>query len=79
MLLGEFNRRGQSRRVLLAILLVFALELLDVGLENLADRAFVAVPLLYASLLLPLAVALWLLHREGGRPPARRLAVAAAS
>jgi lipopolysaccharide export system permease protein len=77
LLTGEFNRRGQSRRILLAILLAFVLELFDVGFENIAGRDSIAISLLYASLLLPLAAALWLLHREGARPPPRRLATAA--
>src|SRR5713226_7207467 len=36
LLTGEFNRRGQTRRVLLAILLALAFEVLDIGLKNLA-------------------------------------------
>lgn len=71
LLTGEFNRRGQSRRVLLAILAAFLFELMDVALENLAGRTGVAVALLYLNLLLPLMVSLWLLWRDDlrARPP----------
>ncbi len=67
LLTGQFNRRGQSRRVLLAIVLAFLLEILDVGLEDLAGRTNLAVILLYISLLLPFNVALWLLWNDDRR------------
>lgn len=71
LLTGEFNRRGQGRRVLLAILAAFLFELLDVALENLAGRTGIAVALLYLNLLLPLLASLWLLWRDDlrARPP----------
>jgi lipopolysaccharide export system permease protein len=65
LLTGEFNRRGQTKRVLLAILLAFFFEVLDVGFKNLAGRTIAAVPLLYLNALAPIAVTLWLLWRDG--------------
>ncbi|MGH7088809.1 MAG: LptF/LptG family permease [Stellaceae bacterium] len=58
---GEFNRRGQTRRVLAATLLAFVLVLLDVGFKDLSGRTDAVVPLLYANALLPVAVAVWFL------------------
>jgi lipopolysaccharide export system permease protein len=64
---GEFNRRGQTQRVLLAILLAFLFETLDIGLKNLAGRTMLAVPFLYLNALAPLLAMAWLLWRDGRR------------
>jgi lipopolysaccharide export system permease protein len=61
---GEFNRRGQTRRVFLAIGLAFLFEFADIGFKNLTGRADVAVPLLYLNVALPLAVALRMMWRD---------------
>jgi lipopolysaccharide export system permease protein len=74
LLTGEFNRRGQSRRILLAILLAFAMQLLDIGLRNLAGRTDAAVPLLYANVLLPLVATCFLLWRDSVQGAPHRLA-----
>ncbi len=65
LLTGEFNRRGQARRILVAVLLALLMEIVDVGLRNFAARSSIAFPLLYANLILPLAASLWLLWRDG--------------
>jgi lipopolysaccharide export system permease protein len=61
---GEFNRRGQGQRVLLAIALAFCFEFVDVGLKNLSGRADVAIPLLYVNVMLPIAAAAFLIWRD---------------
>jgi lipopolysaccharide export system permease protein len=68
LLTGEFNRRGQSRRVLLAIALALLFEFLDVGLKNLSGRSDTAIPLLYLNMLLPLAAFGWMVWSD--RPSA---------
>ncbi len=73
LLTGEFNRRGQSRRVLAAVLLALMIELLDVALKDIANRSLVAVPFIYLNLALPLLVSLWLLRRDGEARPRPRL------
>jgi lipopolysaccharide export system permease protein len=65
LLTGQFNRRGQTRRVLLAVLIALVMEIIDIGLKNLAARSAVAVPLIYSNLALPVVVSLWLLWRDG--------------
>jgi hypothetical protein len=50
---GGFSRRGQFRRALLAILVAFLFELLDIGVNDLASRSAKAIPLMYATDLLP--------------------------
>jgi lipopolysaccharide export system permease protein len=76
LLTGEFNRRGQTRRVLLAILLALAFEVLDIGLKNLAGRTAIAVPFLYLNVMAPIWATAWLLWRDGRHPTLRRLAPA---
>jgi lipopolysaccharide export system permease protein len=58
---GEFNRRGQGRRVLLATGLAFAFVFVDVGLKDLTGRDLSAIPLLYLNVAVPIAAAAWVL------------------
>jgi lipopolysaccharide export system permease protein len=74
LLTGEFNRRGQTKRILLAVGLAFMVEVVDVGLKDLAARAWFAVPVVYGNLLIPLLVSLWMLWRESAPPRRRALA-----
>jgi lipopolysaccharide export system permease protein len=74
---GEFNRRGQLRRVLLAIAIAVAFEALDLGTRNLAARNPPAIPLMYLIDLLPLALGFGILLFGGIKLGAWRLAPAA--
>jgi lipopolysaccharide export system permease protein len=67
LLSGQFNRRGQARRAILAVIFAFLLEAGDVGLRNLAGRYIEAVPLMYANVLLPTLLCGWILFRSGAR------------
>ena len=71
LLTGEFNRRGQTRRVLLAIVLALAFEVLDLGLKNLAGRTSIALPFLYLNVMAPIWATVWLLWRDSRQPDAR--------
>ena len=62
---GELNRRGQLKRVLLAIGLAFAFQMLDLGVNNLAVRSPAAIPLMYAVDLFPLVLGFGILLRGG--------------
>jgi lipopolysaccharide export system permease protein len=63
---GEFGRRGQLRRVLAAILVGFLFEALGISVGDLAGRYTFAIPLIYATDLLPFAVGFAILL-HGGR------------
>jgi len=63
LLTGEFDRRGQMRRVMQAIVFAFLFETLDIGFKNLAARNLMAMVPLYLNVLAPLAIAAWLLLR----------------
>lgn len=69
---GDLNRRGQLRRVLLAVGLAFLFQALDLGVKNLAGRNTSLIPLLYLVNLSPLVLGGAVL-RLGGygrfRPP----------
>ena len=68
LLYGEFNRRGQLRRILIAVLAAIAYEVFDLSLRNLGTRLPGVIPLMYLNILLPVAVGSVLLLR----PPRRR-------
>ncbi len=71
LLTGEFNRRGQTKRVLLSVLMAFVFEALDIAFKNLAGRTITAVPFLYLNVLAPIMITGWLLWRDssGVMPP----------
>ncbi|MEQ8354127.1 MAG: LPS export ABC transporter permease LptF [Kiloniellaceae bacterium] len=68
LLAGEFNRRGQAKRVLAAIACVAALEGVSLALQDFATRSMAAVPMMYAAVALAVGLSLFvLLHRPGRR------------
>jgi lipopolysaccharide export system permease protein len=73
LLTGEFNRRGQMKRVMLAILLAFAFETLDIAFKNLAGRTLAAIPLLYINVFTPILATSWLLWRDARQPATGRV------
>ncbi|MDE2228877.1 MAG: LptF/LptG family permease [Alphaproteobacteria bacterium] len=72
---GEFNRRGQARRVLIAVAVALAMEIVDVGLTNLARSTTSVISLIYLNALAPFLATLWLTWRAGAvRTPRALLA-----
>jgi lipopolysaccharide export system permease protein len=74
---GEFNRRGQLARALMAIAVAFIFEVLDIGVNDLAVRSAAAIPLMYATDLLPFALGFAILLRGNIRLGFRRSGLAA--
>jgi lipopolysaccharide export system permease protein len=74
---GEFNRRGQLMRVIIAIGAAFVFEVLDIGISDLAVRSAAAIPLMYAIDLSPFVLALAILLRGNIRLGFRRSGMAA--
>jgi lipopolysaccharide export system permease protein len=64
---GEFNRRGQLKRVLMAIGCALSFQALDLAVRNFEGRYLGAVALSYAVDLLPLVVGLGILLQRGIR------------
>lgn len=71
MLSGEFSRRGQTRQILLAALIVIALQSLALGFANLTARNPLLMPLLYLVHLVPIGLATARLTRRTRPIPAR--------
>jgi lipopolysaccharide export system permease protein len=57
-LTGELNRRGQTKRVLVAFAIVAGLEAASISFTNLANRNPTLIPLMYLNALLPGVVGL---------------------
>ncbi|MGQ0662228.1 MAG: LPS export ABC transporter permease LptF [Pseudomonadota bacterium] len=72
---GDFNRRGQARRVMVAVALVVVAQTLAVGAGNLAMRFPLLTGLVYMNVLAAIAVPLYWLQRT---PKRRRLPPASA-
>jgi lipopolysaccharide export system permease protein len=67
LLAGEFNRRGQAKRVLTAVACVAALEGVSLALHDLATRNAAAVPAMYAAVFLAGGISLYALVRQRPR------------
>lgn len=74
---GEFNRRGHVKRILLAIVVAFLFELVNLGIDDLGARFGAAVPLMYMTDLLPFLAGLGVLLHGGIRLGFRWPALAA--
>jgi lipopolysaccharide export system permease protein len=58
LLLGNFNRRSQTRQITIAVCIVLALLISSLGLENLAAKKLNLIPLLYVHTILPILISL---------------------
>jgi lipopolysaccharide export system permease protein len=72
LLCGEFNRRGQVRRILLAVAFALLFETLDLGLRNLAVHTPAGIVLMYVNAVLPVAIGGFFLLDDKRRLPSRR-------
>jgi len=61
LLAGDFSRRAPTRRILMAVAAVAAVQALGIGFMNLAGRAPAMTPLIYLNAALPILLAGWLL------------------
>lgn len=69
---GEFNRRGQLKRVLTAIGCALLFQALDLAVKNLEGRFTAAIPISYLVDVFPFAVSLGILLHRGIRFNFRR-------
>ncbi|UCH74299.1 MAG: LPS export ABC transporter permease LptF [Rhodospirillales bacterium] len=67
LLSGDFARRGQVNRVVMAIIVVVVLQTAAIAAHNLASDNARMIPLLYAGGGLPIAVGLLILSQAAGR------------
>tara|TARA_E500000305_G_scaffold35815_1_gene27180 strand:- start:6520 stop:7644 length:1125 start_codon:yes stop_codon:yes gene_type:complete len=66
---GEFSRRGQSRRLIVAVLLVGLVQAAVLGSKYAAAKEFGLLPLMYGSAIAPILVCLIILTRQKLRRP----------
>ncbi len=64
---GEFSRRGQSKRVMAAVVAAFVFQTASLGVNDLAARYAEAIPLMYVVDLLPFAIGMMMLMHRGIR------------
>jgi len=69
LLSGDFNRQGQTIRVVLAVLCVVILESVSIGGQSLAGKEIYFLPIIYLNCFLPLFAALLYLLRPPRRHP----------
>ncbi len=67
LLSGQFNRRGQFKRILLATIVVLILQSASIGLHSLAKAVPAAIPLMYIIPLAAIAAAFYVLVRQAPR------------
>lgn len=65
---GGFDRRGQGKRVILAVSLMVLLEAASLGAANLAAKNNILIPLIYIVAFLPIAFGLYTLAQTAYRP-----------
>ena len=65
LLVGSFNRRGHTRRIIWAAVIVILLESLFVALTNLIEDRIWAIPLLYIAVAIPLAASIYIISPAG--------------
>lgn len=75
---GDFNRRGQSMRVLIASIVVVMLQAGSMGLVSLGAKSRAAYPAMYLLPLLTVAASSWVMTYRRRRPAAQAVAGAAA-
>lgn len=62
LLICTFNRRGQTKIIMLEVLSMILISGADLALTNLAGKTLYVLPLLYANCLLPLMICIYLLY-----------------
>lgn len=71
---GQFSRRGQGRRIMGAILCIILLQVLSLGMANVAAKNLQLIPFLYVVTLLPIPISGYFLtwHRKRSPKKAQR-------
>lgn len=65
LLTGNFNRRGHNKRILVTVLIMAAVQITSLGIENLCMKNLYFVPLIYALAIIPIFICLYILKHAG--------------
>ena len=76
---GQYSRRGQGWRIVVAILGVVLIRALGLGLANAAAKVPLFLPLIHLHIIVAIAACLFLLYWRGRRSERRAAAAAAAA
>jgi lipopolysaccharide export system permease protein len=68
LLTGEFNRRGNWRRIAFTVGVTIAIIAGGMALQNIVTRNLMLTPLLYLNVIAVFGIAVWLLRDQAGRP-----------
>ncbi len=69
---GDYNRRGQGRRIVAAVVVMMVIESGSVFWNGFVARHIALIPMIWANVLVPMALAAWWLFRKP-RPRRRAL------
>ena len=69
LLYGEYNKRGQLKRIVLAIAGAGAVQGIAIGLTNVVAKVPILIPLMYVNAIAPIGIGLYFLLREKGARP----------
>jgi lipopolysaccharide export system permease protein len=73
LLAGEFDRRGQAKRVIFAVGAVVVVQAAGIAFQNLAAKHIETIPLMYLNAAMPILVSSIILARGARRRTARGL------
>jgi lipopolysaccharide export system permease protein len=62
LLVGEFDRRGQAKRILRAVIISVMIQIIYVGLSNLSRKFTLLIPLMYLAGIAPIGVCWWIIR-----------------
>jgi lipopolysaccharide export system permease protein len=62
LLLGEFSRQGQAKRIILASIIFFTLWITNLGIVSFSAKNLHIIPLIYISVIGPILIMLILLN-----------------
>ena len=65
LLTGNFNRRGHNKRVVATVLIMAAVQVAALSVDNLCMRNLYFVPLIYVLAIAPIFVCLYVLKHAG--------------
>lgn len=65
LLTGAFNRRGHNKRIIVTVLIMAAVQVLELGVENLCLRNLNFAPLLYVLSVSPALICFYVLKNSG--------------
>jgi len=64
-LVGSFNRKGQTRKIATGSLIIVLMQVLSLVLTNLSKSHVWALPLLYANTIVPVILSIYVLNPAG--------------